>query len=299
MSDQNDCQDSVSKKLLSRRSHRKSRTGCGNCKTRRIKCDETKPECINCSKHDLRCDYVTGILGQKTAPPAPSTDEPFKRKRGRPRKIHNPSPAFAAPTPQPTPRSNVGATPGLTSNAPSPTSLETPEDGLVDLDLMHHFSLHGHGNYRGVRDYGSPAAPPPTDWRRHMEDLRRIIPDANDPKGETCLEESTRLNQSYVAVWGDQEEMKENPYMSSIFAWIYRTSNDFILCIQQKQPLALLIFAFLGVLMTSPPEHHWFMKGWPQHVVAGAYTFLPQEYRPWLQWHIEQVSWTPGTSTTP
>ncbi|KAK8219415.1 hypothetical protein BKA81DRAFT_24408 [Phyllosticta paracitricarpa] len=153
--------------------------------------------------------------------------------------------------------------------------------------------------YRGVRDYGSPAAPPPTDWRRHMEDLRRIIPDANDPKGETCLEESTRLNQSYVAVWGDQEEMKENPYMSSIFAWIYRTSNDFILCIQQKQPLALLIFAFLGVLMTSPPEHHWFMKGWPQHVVAGAYTFLPQEYRPWLQWHIEQVSWTPGTSTTP
>ncbi|KAK7547873.1 hypothetical protein IWX49DRAFT_104875 [Phyllosticta citricarpa] len=149
MSDQNDCQDSVSKKLLSRRSHRKSRTGCGNCKTRRIKCDETKPECINCSKHDLRCDYVTGILGQKTAPPAPSTDEPFKRKRGRPRKIHNPSPAFAAPTPQPTPRSNVGATPGLTSNAPSPTSLETPEDGLVDLDLMHHFSLHGHGNVFG------------------------------------------------------------------------------------------------------------------------------------------------------
>ncbi|KAK7531326.1 uncharacterized protein J3D65DRAFT_111053 [Phyllosticta citribraziliensis] len=438
MSDQNDGQDAVTKKLLSRRTHRKSRTGCGNCKTRRIKCDETKPECVNCSKHDLRCDYVTGVLGQVIAAPAPSTAEPPKRKRGRPRKIHNPSPAFAAPTPQPTPQPNAGATPALMSNAPSPTSLETSEDDLVDLDLMHHFSLEGHGNffgspplsqywkslvpkigfshpfllhlalgyaalslaharpnrkehyilhaerhytvgvrqvtallpqlnedncvalylsvsviaiyamskgprpgeyllfgdhgsaewlplfrgvnsiiglvyhtlstgelaimfkYRGVRDYGGSEPTPPTDWRRHLEDFRIFISESDDPNTETYLGEVMRLNQSYLAVWGNQEEKKQNPYMSSIFAWMYRTSNDFILCIQQKQPLALLIFAFLGVLMTSfPPENHWFMQGWPQHVVAGAYNFLPPDYRHRIHWHVEQVGWIPGTPTTP
>ncbi|KAJ5338009.1 Zn(II)2Cys6 transcription factor [Penicillium brevicompactum] len=41
----------------SRRSHRKSRLGCGNCKTRRVKCDETEPVCNNCLRHSIECDY--------------------------------------------------------------------------------------------------------------------------------------------------------------------------------------------------------------------------------------------------
>ncbi|KAJ5774181.1 Aflatoxin biosynthesis regulatory protein [Penicillium paradoxum] len=41
----------------SRRSHRKSRAGCVNCKKRRIKCDESKPICIRCQKHGVECDY--------------------------------------------------------------------------------------------------------------------------------------------------------------------------------------------------------------------------------------------------
>ncbi|KAF2112995.1 hypothetical protein BDV96DRAFT_579546 [Lophiotrema nucula] len=45
-------------KNIKRRSHRKSRLGCQNCKTRRIKCDERRPECTNCKKRQVRCDYV-------------------------------------------------------------------------------------------------------------------------------------------------------------------------------------------------------------------------------------------------
>ncbi|KAJ5436034.1 Aflatoxin biosynthesis regulatory protein [Penicillium cf. griseofulvum] len=41
----------------SRRSHRKSRTGCVNCKQRRVKCDEAKPHCLRCQKHGIECDY--------------------------------------------------------------------------------------------------------------------------------------------------------------------------------------------------------------------------------------------------
>lgn len=33
----------------------KSRNGCGFCKVKRLKCDETKPECLNCTKRELRC----------------------------------------------------------------------------------------------------------------------------------------------------------------------------------------------------------------------------------------------------
>ncbi|PGG99003.1 hypothetical protein GX51_06501 [Blastomyces parvus] len=40
-----------------RRPHRKSRTGCLNCKKRRVKCDEAKPNCQRCETYGVSCDY--------------------------------------------------------------------------------------------------------------------------------------------------------------------------------------------------------------------------------------------------
>ncbi|KAF5724083.1 C6 zinc finger [Fusarium mundagurra] len=41
-----------------RRCHRKSRNGCTNCKSRRVKCDEQKPQCSNCVRRELRCSFL-------------------------------------------------------------------------------------------------------------------------------------------------------------------------------------------------------------------------------------------------
>ncbi|KUJ18778.1 uncharacterized protein LY89DRAFT_504603 [Mollisia scopiformis] len=46
------------KKLHTRRPHRKTKTGCATCKKRKRKCDEQRPECENCIKHSLNCDYA-------------------------------------------------------------------------------------------------------------------------------------------------------------------------------------------------------------------------------------------------
>jgi len=40
-----------------RRSHTKSRKGCETCKRRHIRCDESFPQCRNCTKHKIRCPY--------------------------------------------------------------------------------------------------------------------------------------------------------------------------------------------------------------------------------------------------
>ncbi|EOO03807.1 putative transcription factor cys6 protein [Phaeoacremonium minimum UCRPA7] len=40
-----------------RRAHTKSRRGCGNCKLRRIKCDEAKPRCKKCLEYGVACNY--------------------------------------------------------------------------------------------------------------------------------------------------------------------------------------------------------------------------------------------------
>lgn len=39
------------------KAHRKSRRGCGNCKLRRVKCDESKPRCKKCTTFGVFCNY--------------------------------------------------------------------------------------------------------------------------------------------------------------------------------------------------------------------------------------------------
>ncbi|KAI0882488.1 uncharacterized protein GGS22DRAFT_45126 [Annulohypoxylon maeteangense] len=51
--------NSLQKQRLERRGHTKSRRGCFNCKRRRIKCQETRPECGHCVKTGLECKYPT------------------------------------------------------------------------------------------------------------------------------------------------------------------------------------------------------------------------------------------------
>ncbi|KAK9463201.1 uncharacterized protein V1516DRAFT_682769 [Lipomyces oligophaga] len=43
---------------MSRRAHRKSKTGCMRCKSRHIKCDEHRPKCINCTTAGFECKFL-------------------------------------------------------------------------------------------------------------------------------------------------------------------------------------------------------------------------------------------------
>ncbi|KAE8418915.1 hypothetical protein BDV36DRAFT_147932 [Aspergillus pseudocaelatus] len=45
-------------KMPPRRSHKKSRNGCDQCKERRVKCDEKHPICSNCTSRELICTYL-------------------------------------------------------------------------------------------------------------------------------------------------------------------------------------------------------------------------------------------------
>ncbi|KAF5012824.1 hypothetical protein FDECE_1113 [Fusarium decemcellulare] len=64
-----------------RKSHKKSRLGCQTCKRRKIKCDETKPECGNCIRFGVCCDF-SPIPSQ---PIRAATTGSGPGRRGRPR----------------------------------------------------------------------------------------------------------------------------------------------------------------------------------------------------------------------
>ncbi|KAJ0305908.1 uncharacterized protein N0V96_001372 [Colletotrichum fioriniae] len=44
-----------------RRAHRKSRNGCKECKRRHVKCDETRPTCVNCATAERHCSYLDSL----------------------------------------------------------------------------------------------------------------------------------------------------------------------------------------------------------------------------------------------
>ncbi|KAJ5094905.1 C6 transcription factor rosa-like protein [Penicillium argentinense] len=46
----------------SRKTHRNSRIGCGNCKKRHIRCDEAFPQCQNCTRLNRLCDYSDTVF---------------------------------------------------------------------------------------------------------------------------------------------------------------------------------------------------------------------------------------------
>ncbi|KAK6850977.1 C6 zinc finger protein [Apiospora arundinis] len=50
--------DSKPRRVIGRRHHSKARTGCRTCKTRKVKCDEKRPACGNCTKYNAVCDFL-------------------------------------------------------------------------------------------------------------------------------------------------------------------------------------------------------------------------------------------------
>jgi hypothetical protein len=58
--------------LASKKGHTKSRRGCVNCKRRKIKCQENLPECQNCHRLGLVCEYLLPSITRAPAQPAPS-----------------------------------------------------------------------------------------------------------------------------------------------------------------------------------------------------------------------------------
>ncbi|KAI0400738.1 hypothetical protein F4802DRAFT_583837 [Xylaria palmicola] len=55
---------------MQRRSAKKSRLGCKECKRRHVKCDETRPSCANCNVRQLPCSFVTTVAHRIPRRPA-------------------------------------------------------------------------------------------------------------------------------------------------------------------------------------------------------------------------------------
>ncbi|EGY20853.1 C6 zinc finger domain-containing protein [Verticillium dahliae VdLs.17] len=66
--------------MKQRKKHTKSRTGCSECKRRKVKCDELRPRCANCRRQGSSCSYSRSDSSQQTPGATPSLAGAAERK---------------------------------------------------------------------------------------------------------------------------------------------------------------------------------------------------------------------------
>ncbi|KAK3995870.1 acyl-CoA N-acyltransferase [Cladorrhinum sp. PSN332] len=126
---------------MMRRRHKKSRKGCLECKKRHIKCDETRPRCINCATVERECQYSTATLGDVGEGSPSGSASASVGTSPQPPGVTGPGPDYFGVTGSSAFSASVSASftaaPDLTY-APLPTisMMGTPPD------LGHHFNPH-------------------------------------------------------------------------------------------------------------------------------------------------------------
>ncbi|CEL09292.1 hypothetical protein ASPCAL12430 [Aspergillus calidoustus] len=116
--------------MPTRRTHRKSRHGCKACKQRRVKCDEVRPVCSNCSQRDETCEYVaeSSLIW--------AADEPARPRSRRRNKPSRESTVDASPSPNAPFWLLGGFADGSTPSTSTATSTAVPTVDLTQMRLL-------------------------------------------------------------------------------------------------------------------------------------------------------------------
>lgn len=126
----------------------------------------------------------------------------------------------------------------------------------------------------------------------HTRDFRRYLVGlaVTEPNTTTYLQAWDRLIRTLKAIIDDSDEGKSQNAATFVFSWIYCLEDDFILCLQQHQPLALVILSYF-VVMLHVSRHQWFIEDWPEHIMKGVCYHIPDDYKPWIRWPASQIGW--------
>ncbi|KAH7166444.1 hypothetical protein EDB81DRAFT_681266 [Dactylonectria macrodidyma] len=90
------------------------------------------------------------------------------------------------------------------------------------------------------------------------------------------------MNPETLAQWG------YNQAWSAPFIWLHFAPDEYFELLQQRQPPALLIFAYLGTLFHGL-NNYWFMDGWGRSMVDVAFELMGEYWNQWLAWPKEFV----------
>ncbi|KAH6840592.1 hypothetical protein B0I37DRAFT_219127 [Chaetomium sp. MPI-CAGE-AT-0009] len=135
-----------------RRPHRKSKTGCVDCRRRRVKCDERKPSCQSCVRRHVACIYtvqdqaggpaVTVLTDDTLGHSPPTPDRASSRLSHETFRTASPQGQVTGPSPAETSlHLQDHSSPSDASFPLRTASTSTFAFGISDLALLHHWTL--------------------------------------------------------------------------------------------------------------------------------------------------------------
>lgn len=135
------------------------------------------------------------------------------------------------------------------------------------------------------------------DWLVHFQELREAITSSDDLNKSLNLETLSNLWLCFEATWDSASGAYRADTNTKLpFIWVYHLNDDFVLHLQEKEPFALLIFAYFAVLMRTL-ESIWFISGWPQHIIVGIHGLIQEEYSYLMHWPLNVVGGSEITNT--
>jgi hypothetical protein len=74
----------------------------------------------------------------------------------------------------------------------------------------------------------------------------------------------------------------------AIYTWPVQVGEDYLDLLKKRDPAALILLAHYCILFRSL-EENWYMNGYSRRLLSRIYNQLDEEWRPWLQWPIEEI----------
>ncbi|KAF6829454.1 Sterol uptake control protein 2-like protein 1 [Colletotrichum musicola] len=96
------------------------------------------------------------------------------------------------------------------------------------------------------------------------------------------VEQFSTMDAATLDSWG------QNRAMAGPMLFIYYAPEHFFLKVKQRQPPALLIFAYLGASIHEL-RSKWYIEGWGREIVEVVDDLLGDYWRPWTAWPLEVV----------
>ncbi|KAL1884036.1 hypothetical protein Daus18300_000145 [Diaporthe australafricana] len=141
-----------------------------------------------------------------------------------------------------------------------------------------------------------PDSEEPDDTDRQMCKLRTIWDDG--PDGELYDQTLYIMRKCYLymrqftrTVETAVEPAFYNRTWSGPMMWLVFLPEDFLIRLRQRQPAALVLFAYLGVMLHTV-DNLWIFRGWGTNIVDVVDGILGDYFRPWMEWPKEAVGFT-------
>jgi hypothetical protein len=134
------------------------------------------------------------------------------------------------------------------------------------------------------------SVPPLSGFLEHLGEFGRFATALQLESGMSndILQAIGEVEQCYNKTWPAGDNSIKLTH--GILGWFYRMQPRFELLLQEKHPLALIIFAYLAVILHELRDM-WYLEDWGPHVIGGIYSHLHLDYRHWLRWPAQVIGW--------